>query len=62
MLWRRSNPALAEDTRQASVNELMAARSAVGAAHRNGDEEGVRQGSSRVHAAKGALGERGRTW
>jgi hypothetical protein len=42
-LWGRSNPALREDERQAWVNTLMAARRAVGAALRNGDEEGVRQ-------------------
>ena len=61
-VWRRSNPALAEETRQALVAELMSARRAVGAALREGDEEGVRQARSRVQAAKVALGERGPVW
>jgi hypothetical protein len=61
-LWRRSNPALADDERQALVNELMAARRAIGTGLREGDEEGVRQARSRVQAAKVALGERGPVW
>jgi hypothetical protein len=61
-LWRRSNPTLPEHTRQALVNELMSARRAVGAALREGDDEGMRQARSRVQAAKVALGERGPVW
>ena len=61
-LWRQSNPALADDERVALVNELMAARRAVGIGLRKGDEEGVRQARLLVQAAKVALGERGPVW
>jgi hypothetical protein len=56
------HPALREDEREVLVNKLMAARRAVGAALRNGDEEGVEQARARVQAAKVALGERGPVW
>ncbi|MET0250697.1 MAG: hypothetical protein ABW203_00805 [Novosphingobium sp.] len=61
-LWRRSNPALTDDERQALVNALMAARSAVGVALRQNDNEGVSRARARVQAAKVALGERGPVW
>ena len=60
--WRASDPRLPEQRRQELVDELMAARRAVGAAKRAGDEEAERAARDRVHAAKVALGERGRPW
>jgi hypothetical protein len=58
-LWRRSDPRLDQETRQALVRELMAARRAVRDAKAGGDLAGVR---ARVDAAKRALGERGPPW
>jgi hypothetical protein len=57
--WRRSDPAIPESLRQEIVNELMAARRAVGAAGHVKDEKAAR---ARVNDAKLALGERGRAW
>ncbi len=48
--WRATDPAVAEPFRQELVDELMAARRAVGSARR------------RVQDAKVALGERGHPW
>jgi hypothetical protein len=61
-LWRRTNPALPEDTRKRLVHDLMAARKAVFVAKRaaNMDEEKAAQAA--VDAAKRALGERGPVW
>ena len=42
-LWRRANPALAEDERQRLVAQLMAARRAVAAAKRAGDVDAEAQ-------------------
>lgn len=61
-LWRRSNPALPEQQRAALVNELMAARRAVGAALRAGDKASLAEARSQVDLAKVALGERGPVW
>ncbi|MFK3891257.1 hypothetical protein [Sphingomonas sp. NPDC079357] len=61
-LWRMSNPALSQDTRQALVVELMAARRAVQSALRRDDPVARRAARSRVDAAKVALGERGPVW
>jgi hypothetical protein len=61
-LWRATNPALPEAERQALVNELMSARSAVGWAKRRGDAEAEKAARARVHAAKVGLGERGPRW
>lgn len=61
-LWRRSNPALPEDVRQTLVNELMAARRAVGEALRRRDNAGLLTARAAVNAAKVALGERGPVW
>lgn len=61
-LWRRANPALAEDVRQRLVQELMAARRAVGAAKRAGDEGAETRAHAAVDTAKVALGERGPVW
>ena len=60
-LWRRSNPALAEDERQRHVDELMSARRAVRAAL-DTDPDALRTARARVQAAKEALGERGPVW
>jgi hypothetical protein len=60
--WRASDPRLPEARRRELVDELMAARRAVGAARRAGDEEAERAARDRVHAAKVALGERGTPW
>jgi uncharacterized protein len=60
--WRASDPGLPEERRQELVNELMAARRAVGAAKRADDADAERAARDRVHAAKVALGERGTPW
>lgn len=57
--WRRSDPHIPASLRQELVNELMAARRAVGAA---ADETTRRMARRRVNDAKVALGERGRVW
>lgn len=57
--WRRSDPNIPGALRQELVNELMAARRAVGAAT---DEPTRRVARQRVNDAKVALGERGRAW
>ena len=61
-LWRKSDPALPEETRQRLTDELMAARRDVGRALRAGDPVAERQARQRVDAAKHALGERGPVW
>jgi len=61
-LWRCSNPALDEETRQRLVNSLMAARRAVKAAKDSGDSNDMKVAREKVHAAKVALGERGPVW
>ena len=60
--WRATDPSIPEERRQELVDELMAARRAVGAAKRSGDPEAEAAARSRVHAAKVALGERGPKW
>lgn len=60
--WRRADPGLDEPVRQVLVDELMAARRAVGAALRRGDRAAERAARSRVQRAKVALGERGTPW
>lgn len=57
--WRTSDPKLPPSLRQELVNELMAARRAVGAA---ADDSARRLARGRVNDAKVALGERGRAW
>ncbi|WP_265571067.1 hypothetical protein [Sphingomicrobium nitratireducens] len=61
-LWRCSDPALDPQERDDLVKELMAARSAKGAAMRAGDEAGRAAAKARVQSAKEALGERGPVW
>jgi hypothetical protein len=60
--WRATDPSIPEERRQELVNELMAARRAVGAAKRASDPDAEREARARVHAAKVALGERGEPW
>jgi hypothetical protein len=60
--WRASDPGLSPERRQELVNELMAARRAVGAAKRTGDAEAERAARSQVNDAKVKLGERGTPW
>ncbi|MEE3155663.1 MAG: hypothetical protein VX309_09080, partial [Pseudomonadota bacterium] len=61
-LWRASNPELSGPRRQQLVDELMAARRAVGQAKKAVDSEAERAARRRVHEAKVALGERGPVW
>lgn len=61
-LWRRANPRLEDATRQSLVQELMAARRAVGAALRAADQNALGAARARVGVAKTALGERGPVW
>ena len=61
-LWRCSNPALDEGTRQQWVRKLMQARRAVKTAKQAEDEAALKDARSRVNEAKIALGERGPVW
>jgi len=61
-LWRRANPHLSEERRQALVTELMSARRAVRDALRAGDAAALQGARGRADAAKRALGERGPVW
>ncbi|MBA1200799.1 hypothetical protein G7009_03260 [Pseudomonas capeferrum] len=61
-LWRCSDPSLAEDVRQGSVDELMAGRRDVKAAKASGEVAQLKAARARVNAAKVALGERGPVW
>ena len=60
--WRATDPSIPEERRKELVSELMSARRAVGAAKKAGDEKAERKARDRVHAAKVALGERGKPW
>lgn len=62
VLWRCSNPALGPKQRALLVEALMHARRDVGRALRAEDSEAEHLARSRVHRAKGALGERGAPW
>lgn len=61
-LWRRANPALSEEDRQALVRQLMGARRAVAAARRQADDAALRAARAAVQQAKEGLGERGPVW
>ena len=61
-LWRRANPALTAERRQALVGMLMDARRAVAAARRADDPAALAAARAGVDAAKVALGERGPVW
>lgn len=60
--WRATDPSIPPALRTELVDALMAARRAVAAAQRSGDDDGLRSARQRVHAAKLALGERGAPW
>ncbi len=60
--WRATDPSIPEERRQELVDELMDARRAVGTAKRASDAAGEKAARARVHAAKVALGERGKPW
>lgn len=61
-LWRRSDPSLPAEDREALVAELMSARRAKRVAKADGDPDAVEAARSRVDAAKVGLGERGPVW
>jgi len=61
-LWRRANPDLPADRREALVRELMAARRAVQVALKSGKPESLALARKAVDEAKIALGERGPVW
>ncbi|MFI5908246.1 hypothetical protein [Dactylosporangium sp. NPDC051541] len=58
--WRATDPAIPEEAAAILRKALMAARRAVGAALRAGDDPAPAR--ARVQAAKVALGERGTPW
>ncbi|GAA3343874.1 hypothetical protein GCM10020358_44820 [Amorphoplanes nipponensis] len=58
--WRATDPAIPEDVAAVLRRALMAARRAVGAALRAGEDPAPAR--ARVQAAKVALGERGVPW
>jgi hypothetical protein len=60
--WRATDPSIPEERRKELVSELMSARRAVGQAKRNSDPAAEQDARARVHAAKVALGERGKPW
>jgi hypothetical protein len=59
-LWRKSDPALDEATRNRPVKDLMSARRAVRDA--KGDPDAMAKARHLVDGAKVALGERGAPW
>ena len=61
-LWRRTNPNLPIEKREAIRSELMAARRAVKAAQASGKPEELALARNAVDKAKIALGERGPVW
>jgi hypothetical protein len=61
-LWRRANPTLSNEKREALVLELMSARRAVKTAMASGKPEELALARKSVDAAKTALGERGPVW
>ena len=61
-LWRRANPNVPVEKRDALVRELMAAQRAVKAALASGKPEELALARKAVDVAKTALGERGPVW
>jgi hypothetical protein len=61
-LWRRANPHLPAERREALVRELMAAQRAVKAAQKSGKPEELALARKAVDTTKIALGERGPVW
>jgi hypothetical protein len=60
--WRATDPLIPPEVAAELRTQLMSARRAVGAALRAQDEDAEKAARTRVHAAKTALGERGRPW
>ncbi len=60
--WRRTDPALAEETAARLRSHLGRARAAVRIARRDGDEAATSDARHRVGLAKAGLGERGPKW
>ncbi len=60
--WRRANPDLSPEKREALVRELMNARREVKAAMRSADATAIAMARKAVDAAKIGLGERGPVW
>lgn len=58
-LWRKANPALAPERREALVKQLMDARRALRKTNADAERAEARR---RVDEAKRALGERGPVW
>ena len=61
-LWRRANPALSAEQRDALVHDLMNARRAVKKALKSGDAAELGVARKAVDTAKVGLGERGAVW
>jgi hypothetical protein len=61
-LWRRANPNLPVERRDALVRELMAAQGAVKAALKSATPEELALARKAVDVTKIALGERGPVW
>lgn len=61
-LWRRANPDVPSEKRDALVRELMAAQRAVKAALASGNPGELALARKAVDVAKTALGERGPVW
>lgn len=61
-LWRRTNPQLPVEKREALILELMNARRAVKAAMKSGVPAELQAARKAVDTAKTALGERGPVW
>ena len=58
-LWRKANPALAAERREALVKQLMEARRMLRSGHADAERAAARRS---VDEAKRALGERGPVW
>lgn len=61
-LWRRANPGLPTDEKDALVHALMDARRAIAAANRSKDASERALARRQVDRLKRALGERGPVW
>lgn len=61
-LWRRTDPSLPPDRREALVRDLMKARRALGVARREGDDTARTAARAEIDRTKVQLGERGATW
>jgi hypothetical protein len=61
-LWRRANPNLPAEKKEALIRELMNAQRAVKAALASGDPAQLALARKAVDTAKIAMGERGAVW